>query len=55
MCPDCDNKIKIFDGENTASFLREYDLDLLELPMTRIWPTFQGGKQQSKQEVKIPC
>ena len=33
-CPDCDKKIKLFDGENTESFLKEMNVDLLgELPM----------------------
>lgn len=36
MCPDCEKKIKIFDGENTQEFLTEYDLSLLgELPMVQ--------------------
>ena len=35
-CPGCDKKIKIFEGENTAEFLKEYDLELLgELPMMK--------------------
>ena len=35
-CPDCNKKIKLFDGEETEEFLKEMDLDLLgELPMTR--------------------
>ena len=35
-CPDCNKKIKLFDGEETDKFLKEMDLDLLgELPMTR--------------------
>lgn len=35
-CPDCNKKIKLFDGEETEEFLQENDLDLLgELPMTR--------------------
>lgn len=35
-CPDCNKKIKLFDGEETDEFLQENDLDLLgELPMTR--------------------
>lgn len=34
QCPDCDKKIKIFDGENTAKFLEEMNVELLgELPM----------------------
>ena len=36
QCPDCNKKIKLFDGEDTDKFLKEMDLDLLgELPMTR--------------------
>ncbi|MEG0856754.1 MAG: Mrp/NBP35 family ATP-binding protein [Terrisporobacter sp.] len=36
QCPDCDKKIKLFDGEDTDVFLSEMNLDLLgELPMTR--------------------
>ena len=35
-CPDCNKKIKLFDGEETEEFLQENNLDLLgELPMTR--------------------
>ncbi|MDF2884474.1 MAG: hypothetical protein K0R54_5041 [Clostridiaceae bacterium] len=34
MCPDCNKKIKIFNGENTNKFLEEMNLRLLgELPM----------------------
>lgn len=33
-CPDCDKKIKLFNGEGTDKFLKEMDLKLLaELPM----------------------
>jgi len=33
-CPDCDKKIKLFNGEGTNKFLKEMDLELLaELPM----------------------
>ncbi|OXX84055.1 sodium:proton antiporter [Paraclostridium benzoelyticum] len=33
-CPDCDKKIKLFNGENTDKFLEEMNLKLLaELPM----------------------
>ena len=36
LCPDCNKKIKLFDGEETDEFLQENNLDLLgELPMTR--------------------
>jgi Mrp family chromosome partitioning ATPase len=34
MCPDCDKKIQLFDGENTEKFLKDNDLFLLgEMPM----------------------
>ena len=34
VCPDCDKKIRLFNGENVGQFLRESDLQLLgELPM----------------------
>jgi len=34
LCPDCDKKIKLFDGENINEFFKENDLELLgELPM----------------------
>lgn len=34
VCPDCDKKIRIYNGENTNKFLEEMDLKLLgELPM----------------------
>lgn len=34
ICPDCNKKIRIFDGDNTEGFLRKLDLKLLgELPM----------------------
>lgn len=36
QCPDCDKKIKLFEGEETQSFLNEMNLELLgELPMTK--------------------
>ena len=36
QCPDCDKKIKLFDGVETERFLKGMELDLLgELPMTR--------------------
>ena len=35
-CPDCNKKIKLFDGDDTEKFLKEMNLNLLgELPMTR--------------------
>lgn len=34
VCPDCNKKIKLFNGENVDEFLKESDLQLLgELPM----------------------
>ncbi|MCR8744165.1 Mrp/NBP35 family ATP-binding protein [Romboutsia lituseburensis] len=36
QCPDCDKKIKLFEGEETNKFLDEMNLKLLgELPMTK--------------------
>ena len=36
QCPDCDKKIKLFEGEETDKFLKEMELELLgELPMTK--------------------
>lgn len=36
QCPDCDKKIKLFDGSETEKFLTDMNLDLLgELPMTK--------------------
>ena len=36
QCPDCNKKIKLFDGEETEEFLEEMNVDVLaELPMTR--------------------
>lgn len=36
QCPDCDKKIKLFDGEETEEFLKEMNLKLLgEFPMTK--------------------
>lgn len=36
MCPDCDKKIRIFEGENTEKFLNGHKLTLLgELPMAK--------------------
>lgn len=35
-CPDCSNKIRIFESENIHKFLKENDLELLgELPMSK--------------------
>ena len=34
QCPDCDKKIRMFDGENTEKFLQDMNVDLLgELPL----------------------
>ncbi|GMG95197.1 Mrp/NBP35 family ATP-binding protein [Tepidimicrobium xylanilyticum] len=36
LCPDCNKRIQIFDGENTDQFLKEYGLSLIgELPMVK--------------------
>ena len=55
-CPDCNKKIKLFDGEETEEFLKEMDLDLLgELPMTReiVEITHKGSEEISKELDKI--
>ena len=54
MCPDCDKKIRIFDGENTSSFLEEYNLNLLgELPMVKdIADLAKEGSKNLNKEVK---
>ncbi|NLK44160.1 MAG: Mrp/NBP35 family ATP-binding protein [Tissierellia bacterium] len=36
QCPNCDEKIRMYDGENIEEFLKDLDLELLgELPMTK--------------------
>ena len=54
MCPDCDKKIRIFDGENTSSFLEEYNLNLLgELPLVKdIADLAKEGSKNLNKEVK---
>lgn len=49
-CPDCDKKIKLFDGEESDVFFKENNIDLLgELPMTKeiINITHNGVKEIS--------
>ncbi|MCC3868804.1 Mrp/NBP35 family ATP-binding protein [Terrisporobacter mayombei] len=51
-CPDCNKKIKLFDGEETETFLEEMNLDLLgELPMTReiVEITHKGSEEISEE------
>ncbi|UPA30943.1 Mrp/NBP35 family ATP-binding protein [Terrisporobacter glycolicus] len=51
-CPDCNSRIKLFDGEETEAFLKEMDLDLLgELPMTReiVEITHKGSEEVSEE------
>ena len=55
-CPDCNKKIKLFDGEETETFLNEMNLDLLgELPMTReiVEITHKGCEEVSEELDKI--
>lgn len=50
-CPDCNKKIKLFDGDEIEEFLKEMDLDLLgELPMNKeiIEITHKGSEEISK-------
>ena len=52
QCPDCDKKIKLFDGEETEEFLSNMNVDLLaELPMTReiIEITHKGSEEVSNE------
>lgn len=52
QCPDCDKKIKLFDGKDTEKFLEEMKLELLgELPMTKeiIEITHNGVNNVSKE------
>jgi len=53
-CPDCNKKIKLFDGEETETFLKEMDLDLLgELPMTReIVEITHNGSEEISEELE---
>lgn len=51
-CPDCNKKIKLFDGEETETFLKDMNLDLLgELPMTReiVEITHNGSEEVSEE------
>lgn len=51
-CPDCNKKIKLFDGEETETFLKDMNLDLLgELPMTReiVEITHKGSEEVSEE------
>ncbi len=51
-CPDCNKKIKLFDGEETETFLKEMNLDFLgELPMTReiVEITHKGSEEVSEE------
>lgn len=52
QCPDCDKKIKLFEGEETEKFLSEMNLKLLgELPMTKeiVNITHNGVNEISKE------
>lgn len=52
QCPDCDKKIKLFDGEETDKFLSDMNLNLLgELPMTKeiVNITHNGVNEVSKE------
>lgn len=47
LCPDCDKKIKLFDGENINEFLKENNLELLgELPMINEICNLSNGYNQ---------
>ncbi|MBZ2175037.1 Mrp/NBP35 family ATP-binding protein [Schnuerera sp. xch1] len=53
MCPDCNKRIEIFDGENTSEFLTEHGLELLgELPMIKdIANIPKEGNQKLSEEI----
>ncbi len=45
-CPDCDKKIKLFNGEDTEKFLKNLDLNLLgELPMISSISNLSKGEE----------
>lgn len=46
QCPDCDKKIRMFDGENTEKFLQDMNVDLLgELPMHKSIVNYSVAEQ----------
>lgn len=53
LCPDCNKKVKLFNGENVAEFLKEHDLNLLgELPMVNtICNLSNYGYENSKESL----
>ncbi|WP_346961832.1 Mrp/NBP35 family ATP-binding protein [Clostridium sp.] len=52
-CPDCDKKIKLFNGEDTEKFLRDMELSLLgELPMISSISNLSRGEEDHQEEFK---
>lgn len=53
LCPDCNKKIKLFNGENVEEFLKEHNLNLLgELPMVNtICNLSNYGYENSKESL----
>lgn len=52
-CPDCDKKIKLFNGEDTEKFLRDMELSLLgELPMISSISNLSRGEEEHQEEFK---
>ena len=52
-CPDCDNTIKLFNGENTEKFLKDMNVELLgELPMHRAITNY-GSLELIEEEEEI--
>lgn len=55
LCPDCDSKIRLYEGENTEQFLNDMDLKLLgEIPMCKEITDISknGMKKITNKEIK---
>lgn len=54
QCPDCDKKIKLYDGEGTEKFLEEMKVDLLgELPMHKSIINFSSDDSQGEDIIQF--
>ncbi|MBU5437072.1 Mrp/NBP35 family ATP-binding protein [Tissierella sp. MSJ-40] len=53
VCPDCNKKIKLFNGENIDNFLKEMDLELLgELPMIASISNLEREHEEVPKEIE---
>ncbi len=53
VCPDCNKKIKLFNGENIDNFLKEMDLELLgELPMISSVSNLEREHEEVPKEIE---